>query len=67
MNVGNKSFTYPISYPNAVLSVQGITHSNGNRDDAWYPYLNMSATNNSSAYIYGDYSDTDRTWLIVGY
>lgn len=65
MNVGGSTFHFPIAFPTATLSVQGIVHSNGSANDKWYPYLQVSSVNQQSASIWCDYGG--RTWLVVGY
>lgn len=65
MNVGGLTFKFPIAFPNATLSVQGIVHSNGNDDGYWYPYLMIGSVTQQSAYIWSDYGG--RTWLVIGY
>lgn len=65
MNVGGSTFHFPIAFPTATLSVQGIVHSNGSSNDKWYPYLQVSSVTQQSASIWCDYGG--RTWLVVGY
>lgn len=65
MNVGGLTFQFPIAFPTATLSVQGIVHSNGSDDGKWYPYLQVSSVTQQRAAIWSDYGG--RTWLAVGY
>ena len=65
MNVGGSTFQFPIAFPNATLSVQGIVHSNGSDDGNWYPYLMIGSVTQQSATIWSDYGG--RTWLVIGY
>lgn len=64
LNVRGKTFNFPIAFPNAVLSVQGIVTFNGHTQ-CWYPYLDMGSVTKTSAFIWGDFEG--RSWLVVGY
>ena len=65
MNVSGQVFQFPIAFPHALLSAQGIIHSNGSAASEWYPYLSVGNCNNTQAYIWSGFSG--RTWLVIGY
>lgn len=64
LNVGGNEFYFPIAFPNAVLSVQGIVHNNGQRE-CWYPALEIWNVTKEKASIWSDFGG--RTWLAIGY
>lgn len=64
LNVGGNEFHFPIAFPNAVLSVQGIVHNNGQRQ-CWYPALEIWNVSKEKASIWSDWGG--RTWLVIGY
>ena len=65
MNVSGSGFNFPIAFPHATLSVQGIVHRNGGSDRYWYPTLSIANVTRESATIWSDFGG--RTWLVVGY
>lgn len=65
MNVSGSVFNFPIAFPHATLSVQGIVHGNGGSDRYWYPTLSIANVTRESATIWSDFGG--RTWLVVGY
>lgn len=64
LNVGGNEFYFPIAFPNAVLSVQGVIHDNGGKL-LWLPTLEVNSVTKEKASIWSDYGG--RTWLVIGY
>lgn len=64
LNVGGNEFYFPIAFPNAVLSVQGVIHNNGGKL-LWLPVLEVDTVTKEKASIRSDYGG--RTWLAIGY
>lgn len=64
LNVGGQTFYFPIAFPNAVLSVQGVIHNNGGKL-LWLPILEVDTVTKEKASIWSDYGG--RTWLAIGY